>query len=205
MVKHYDNIEDVKSKLAGTIIYYNGIPVLVRAVYQDEMDETEFHLNISASLTSRNKLTVKLSDPGLNLTKFNIGYCNFSIGAVWWYRQPLRQYRQGLKGEQMKYRVSEKTPDVGYGFESSKDIEAMLLGQYPKIPDIEKMLKDKVRPAVAFHKDLALSWDTIHKDMVIEHKGRLIGCMSSNMKGLIQLSDEYEHLTENLKEIMGAH
>jgi len=202
MASRYDNLEDARGKLNGTIIYYKEYPVVVMAVGQCEDDEMDFILHLRAA-NARNKTIVKLSDPELNLTRFNLGYSNHTYGCVWWYRQPLRQYRQGLKGEQLKYRVSEKTPNLGFNFEFDKSIEQMLVDKYPTVQEIEQWLKDQQRPAAAFHKHLALSWDKIHKDMIIEHKGRLIGCMSHKMTDL-KLSDEYEHLTEELKEIMGA-
>lgn len=205
MAKHYDNLDDVKSKLAGTIINYNDVPVVCKAAVLCEDDMESFMLHITNSLTGRNMHHVKLQDPKLNWTKFNLGYINYgNHGAFWFYRQPLRQYRQGLKAEQMKYLASERTPDFGLNFPGPcKQTEDMLLNRYPSIEEIEKKLKDGEAPTVAFHRDLALSWDKIHKDMILEHKGKLIGCMSAKMTD-VKLSDDYEHLTETIKEVIGA-
>ncbi len=203
MAKHYDNLEDVKGKLAGTIIYYGGTPVYVKSAYQDE-ETSEFTLQITGGLTARNTKMVKLDDKDLNWTKFNIGYTNEpGVGSVWWYRQPVKQYCQGLKSNQMRYRLSEKTPNLGFEFRANKSTEAMLLSQYPDLPTVEQTLKDKQADVVAFHKDFALSWDKIHKDFIIEHKGRLVGCMAPNFQG-IRLSEEYEYLHETVREVINA-
>ena len=202
MAKHYDNLEDVKSKLAATIIYHDKIPVYCKTALCDGYGK-EFFLQITKSLSSKVITQVPLVDPKLNWTEYNIGYTNHECGALWWYRKPIRQYRQGLKNEQMGYIASEKTYNPGAGFGINKSVEAMLLNQYPDIDEIEKKLKDTEVPVVAFHKDFALSWDKIHKDMLIEHKGKLIGCMQGKLSK-IQLADDYEYLTETIQEIIGV-
>lgn len=203
MAKHYDNLEDVKSKLAGTIIYYENVPVYVKQAITDE-ENGSFILQVTNSLTARNTKYVKLDDPLLNWTRYHLGYCNMKWGSVWWYRKPLRQYRQGLKSDQMKYAVSSQAFDHGYEFGATQAVEAMLIDRYPNVHEIEQTLKDFEVPVVAFHKDFALSWDKIHKDMILEHKGRLIGCMSNRLTD-VKLADEYEHLTETVKEVIRVY
>ena len=200
MAKHYDNIDDVKSKLVGTIVYYDGVPVIVKSadIYQDG----ELAVHITNSLSARTTSMRKITDPLLNYMKFNLGYDNYNHGAAWWYRIPHRQYRQGLKNEQLRYSISDRAMNPGYQFNASKVIDDMLLNKYPHIEEIEKHLRDQERLCMAFHKNFAISYDRVHDDMILEYKGQVIGCMSKMDE--FKLMDEFTHLNESLKEAIGV-
>lgn len=201
MAKHYDNIEDVKAKLAGSIIYYDGIPVFCKGV-DESMDQekgtTIFYAAITSSLTTKAIILKEITDPAFNFTKFNLGYANYKPGACWWYRIPVRQYKQGLKGEQVRYHISEKAMgNPGYSLSTTGVVSDMLLNKYPTYDAVEKTLRDSEMPSItAFHKDFALSYDKVHKDLILEYKGKVIGFMDKK----INLMDEYEHLYESAKE-----
>lgn len=200
MAKYYDNLDDVKSKLVGTIVYYDGTPVIVKSA---EVDEGELAVQITNHLSARGTSIKKITDPLLNYMKFNLGYANYSHGAVWWYRVPHRQYRQGLKHEQMRYSISERALNPGHTFQAGNSVNEMLLNKYPSIETIEEKIRDSATPVMAFHKNFAMSWDRVHKDMIVEYKGQIIGCMSGHHE--FKLMDEYNHLQESLMEVVGVH
>lgn len=206
MSKYYDNIDDVKSKLVGTIVYYDGVPVVVKAA--DFHPEGGFGVITSTHLVGRTTVMRKIDDPLLNYMKFNLGYSNNNHGAVWWYRVPQRQYRQGLKAEQMRYTCSERSLNPGYNFQATESINRMLLNKYPDIDTIEKKFRDnEVNTVMAFHKNFAMSYDRIHDDMVVEYKGQLIGCIAKEFgrdQPTFKLMNEYIHLNESLKEAVGV-
>ena len=204
MAKHYDNLEDVKSKLVGTIVYYDDVPVVVKAADLYPEDGS-LAVVITNHLAARGTSIRKIDDPLLNYMKFNLGYANYAHGAVWWYRMPHRQYRQGLKNEQMRYSISERGMNPGHSFQAGNSVNEMLLNKYPSIETIEEKLKDADRDhsiVMAFHKNFAMSYDKIHKDMIVEYKGSVIGCMSDKRE--IKLLDEYNHLNESLREAVGV-
>lgn len=200
MGKYYDNIEDVRSKLLGTIVYYNEAPVVVKDVQQSP--EKTFDVFFTKSFFGRGFETKPLTDPGFNFSRFNIGYANHGAnGAVWWYRQPAKQYQQGLKANQLSYRTS-GVGHVGVMFKVGQPIEQMLLNKYPNYDEALKTIHsvdDNI--SVAFHKDFAVSWDKIHKDALLEYKGKLIGYMPGSE---IKLIDEFQHLYEPCKEAIGV-
>lgn len=201
MGKYYDNIEDVRSKLLGTIVYYNETPVVVKDV-QQSLEKT-FDVFFTKSFFGRGFESRPLTDPGFNFSRFNIGYANYGAnGAVWWYRQPAKQYQQGLKANQLSYRTTAGASHVGVMFKVSQPIEQMLLNKYPNFDEALKAvhgLDDTV--AIAFHKDFAVSWDKIHKDALLEYKGKLVGHMPNSE---IKLIDEFQHLYEPCKEAIGV-
>ena len=204
MAKTYDNIEDVKTKLLGTFVYYDGVPVLIKDIQHGVVPGT-FELMFAKSiLGGRGHDTKLLTDPGFNFTRFNLGYANHNSGAYWWYRVPGKQYQQGLKANQMNYKCTMSHAGGGMIiFKSGSPVDSMLRNDYP---DFDLAHKSAVNGAdegltVAFHKDFAVSWDKIHKDLILEYKGKLIGHMPGNE---IKLIDEFEHLYESCKEAVGV-
>ena len=207
MAKSYDNLEDVKSKLLGTIVMYDGVPCHIKQVYTAAdygNDEHEYWLATS-NLGGRLVITRGLTDPLFNFTKFNIGYANYKSAAVWWYRLPYKQYRQGLKADQFRYHASEKAAALGiFSFGTGKDIDQMLKAEYPGFEEVEKTIKSQENgglPIVqAFHKNFALSHDRIHDDMILEYKGQLIGNIID--RKTFKLLSEYSHLNEVVQETL---
>jgi hypothetical protein len=189
----YDNLEDVRSKLLGTYIYYDGKVHLVKDAMEVEMGKYALKL---ATPNARNYKTAFLNDEGLNFMRYNLGYSNHGHSAAWWYRIPLKQYRQGLKAEQVRPFASKEEFLHRVEFGMNKPIIDMLENVYPKFEEIEKPLKDRNAEVLAFHKDFAACWDHIHKDMILEYKGKAIGCFKKDF----ELMDEYQHLIEALKE-----
>jgi hypothetical protein len=191
----YDNMEDVRSKLSGTICYYKGNAVFVKEIAQ--AGDGNGYVLIVTPIGSRSKAIVNLSDPELNYMSFNLGYTNHGGAACWWYRHPIRQYRQGLRADQLGCKASrQEFYDVAFDF--SRPVADMLENIYPKFSEAEKKLKDSDATIIAFNRNFAASWDHVHKDMVLEYKGKPIG-HSTNLRDF-KLMDDYKHLTESLME-----
>lgn len=203
MAKYYDNLEDAKAKLLNTVVYYDEVPVLVKDVVQDPYSDGGFQIVFTQSLIGRGLETKPIASSGFNFTRFNIGYANYAHGALWWYRLPAKQYQQGLKGNQLSYKGVGVQSQLGTSFKPSQTIELMLLNKYPDFDDALKTIRSSADEgmSVAFHKDFAMSWDKIHKDLLLEYKGKLIGHMPGND---IKLIDEFEHLYEPCKEAIGV-
>jgi hypothetical protein len=209
MAKTYDNLEDAKSKLYGTIVYYEDTPVYVKGVFNgvDAVPggkENDFYLQVTDNLVGKKHSIKPVVDPKFNFTKFNLGYANHKTSAAWWYRMPLKQYRQGLKSDQLRFHASEKAMGMGgqFSFNGAMCINDMLMNVYPNIEVAEKEARDAdYTRVVAFHKNFAMSYDHIHKDMILEYKGQVIGYIAG---GNFHLIDECEHLHESLKEVCNA-
>jgi hypothetical protein len=206
VAKLYDNVEDASGKLLGTIIYYDDRPCIVKDVsytfLDSNMSEQEILLILSKGFTGRGTQTVNLSDPKLNYMRYNLGYANFPANAVWWYRVPYRQYRQGLRHDQVRYRTS-KAFDIGFNFNSNKHIEAMLMNRYPSITEAVEQVRQQEDLVVAFHKDVGVSWDKLHKDVLIEFKGQVVGCADAKFNN-VNVLDTHTFLNETIREAINA-
>lgn len=196
----YDNADDVKAKLAGTLCYHGGKACLVREAMPDfdHEQQKEIYLLRLQFLNSRHYKTVKLDDPDFNYMRFNLGYSNHGHSAVWWYRIPIKQYHQGLRHNQLKKRLTNPAYAGHVEFGLNLPICNMMEAVYPDFEQCVKDLKDGDANVSAFHQDFAASWDKVHKDLIIEYKGVQVGSLIS--RDNFNLMDEYKHLTEALKE-----
>lgn len=194
----YDNFEDVRAKLLNTMCYYKGKAIFIKDIQHDAEDPNDFIL-VYVTVDNRNRKHVKLSDPGLNYLNFNLGYVTYNgVGAVWWYRIPQRQYRQGLKRDQLGIVSPNARGLQGLEFNFDRNVVNMLENKYPKFGEVAEQVRDFNDRSVAFHRDFATSWDRIHRDYIIEYKGRPIGSATDTQN--FKLIDEYQHLTEAFKE-----
>lgn len=193
----YDSLEDVQGKLQGTLCYYGGKATVIKSVSSNE--NGDFVLSAQIRGAVRSKL-IKLDDPELNYTNYNIGYSNMGYDAVWWCRKPVRQYKQGLRSDQMKaFSFRRDSAEHNFGF--SSPICDMLENNYSDIEICMEHLREGSAEVLAFHTNFAMSWDKIHKDFILEYKGRQIG--SSDNLSSFSLMDEYKYLTEAIKEVIG--
>lgn len=195
---HYDTVEDASAKLTSTICYYEDKAVTVKIVQGGDTPGA-----IMAGIVGRDWARAKyvnIKDPKFRYTKFNLGYANHGQVAVWWCRIPMKQWRQGLRADQMqRFASNAMYNDYGrWGFD--KSICGMLENQYPHIDDCRKILTDKTSYNIAFHKDFGLSWDNLHQDFILEYRGKNIGTSHDLKK--FNLTDEHKYLGEVVAETL---
>lgn len=198
----YDNLEDARAKLTDTMAYYEGKAVYVRSVNTDPEDASKFRVQLIYYAGGKQTKWIKLDDPKFNYIHFNLGYANITGSSVWWARKPVRQYRQGLRSDQMRPVASSPYYLHTMDFCYESYIIDMLENKYPHFEECEQVLKDQVTPIVAFHKDFAVSWDKLHSDMILEYRGIHIG--SGHKIGQFKLADDAKFLTEYLQEAVAV-
>ena len=197
---HYDNLEDTKAKLEGTICMYDGEAVRVQEIGLADADG-KLPYTVYLKCKGGKGRNISLDDPKFEFRNFNLGYANQGTVAYWWYRRPLKQYRQGLRSDQMASLYAK--PDW-YGhqrWDYNNSIISMLENAYPSLETCEKSLKDEQSHCRAFNRDFSVSYDRIHRDLLIEHRGKIIG-QTSNFKAF-HLLEEFKHLTEAVQEAIG--
>lgn len=200
MAAKFDNLDDVNTKFAGTICYYEGVPVYVKAALYDD-EPGKFTLQINA-LNQKTKI-IKLDDKAFNYKDYNIGYVNSGVQAVWWFRKPIKQYRQGLKKDQMSVIVPNLyNPELDMSFSFGKPVVNMLENSYPSMKDITDHIRNGEAVSIAFHKDFAIAWDKLHNDFIIEYRGKAVGVGLDPEIKSFRLIAEHQHLTEALKEAL---
>lgn len=195
----YDNYEDAKAKLAGTYCMYRGKAVVVKVVAGNgENLGTQFKVLCNDMSTGKPlDYYIDIDDPEFDAVNFNLGYVNYGKATSWFYRIPTKQWQQGLKPTQMGSKCSNRDW-YGYDFKGGKQIAQMLQNEYPKFQEATVILKTGSALVMAFHRNFAVSMDTIHDDFIIEYKGENIG-FTHDLE-TFKLMSEFEHLHEALKE-----
>ena len=193
----YDNIEDVKVKLASTYCMYKGKAVLVKLI--ELVSEEKYNAHGSYMFNGRS-FVCDIDDPDFNCSNYNIGYVNTMKAGAWFYRVPLKQYKQGLRHDQVRMRYTNQAfSDIQ--FSAGKSVCAMLENNYTKFKSAAELLREGEANIVAFHKNFAMIHDSVHKDFILEYKGVNIG-FTKDLKNM-ELMEEYAHLHESLKEAIG--
>lgn len=200
MAAFFDNVDDVHGKFVDTICYYDKKAVVVKNAQVDPDKPGKYILAVYG-LGGRGKL-ISLHDPLFSYKPFNLGYMNNEEVAVYWYRRPLKQYRQGLKADQMHSSTSHKNFYHDHGFSFNKACVAMLENTYPSLDECKAVVDDGAKVSCAFHKDFALSWDKIHHDFVIEYRGQQIGNLHRDDRS--NILKEFSHLSEAFQEAIAC-
>lgn len=204
MAATFDNLEDVQGKFLSTVVLYNKKAALVKAADPNPENLEEFLLRVAFS-QAKNLKYVSLSDPLLDYKNYHLGYVNGGKYCSWWFRKPYRQYAQGLKSNQLGYKISFPGVAAHDNFSFTKPFIAMLEGDYPHIEHCKKAVMEKVVIASAFHQDFALSFDEVHDDFVIEYRGRKIGAAIDKNLEKFKIMSDYRHLIEPLQEAKRVH
>ncbi len=196
----YDNLDDARTKLAGTYCLYKGKALTVKQVDQFPDNGTKF-LAWGPNMFNGRNVQFEVEDPDFNCSDYNIGYVNMNCCSVWFYRVPAKQWRQGLRYDQCKAKYTNKEYAQMVSLKACKQVAEMLENKYPIFNNAKDLVVSGDVAVMAFHKDFALSRDRIHQDWLIEYKGTTIGFMDG--KRSTKLMDEHEHLTEALREVIG--
>jgi hypothetical protein len=193
----YDNLEDAKVKLFQTYCLYKGRAFIVKDV---ALVADKKFMVMGTSLASGRTVECMIDDPEFNCSNYNIGYVNQYHAAAWFYRIPLKQYRQGLRHCQVRLKASKSAyRDMSLG--ANKAVGRMLENDYPAFDEACGLIKEGTAEIIAFHKDFAMTYDGIHRDFLIEYKGENIGYTHDGKD--FKLMDERSHLIEALKEAVG--
>jgi len=200
----FDNLDDFTTKFAGTVCYYKGEPVFIKSCHQDiEFDPIkEKHVDkgykLIFTVASGRADTCNVEDPLFNYRDYNIGYANLNGNAVWWFRKPVKQYRQGLKIEQLGCLGQFD----GNGFCFKTPYINMLANKYPSIEDTAKAVREGNVFSSAFHKDFALTWDELHEDFILNYRTSKVGVSLNHKLDEYRLLPEYNYLAESLSEAL---
>jgi len=199
----YDNFEDCKAKLGQTIIYYKGKAAYVKDIQPIPNEAGDVYIDYNLTLAfvdKRNMQKVKLSEAdSLNYLKYQLGYCNFHGTAIYWYRKPVKQYKQGLKADQMHYKITNPNlmlHDQPWNF--TRPIIDMLEGRYPTVKEAAELLKNGAAVILAFHKDFAIAHNPVFDEFELEYKGTKIGRTPDFVN--VNLTDKYAYVKEALME-----
>lgn len=202
----YDNVQDARAKLQGTFCYYKGRAVNVREVDERDLNgSTQISCLMSFMDDPGSRgFRIPMTDPEFAYMQFNLGYMNVGPYAVWYYRIPLRQYRQGLRRDQCSVRdESGLQPNGGHhGYDllgNNAHTADMMMNKYPTFEEAIKKLSDGQTIKIAFHRNFALFRDKLRRDYVLEYKG--VPTAFGSTDAMFKCADNMGYLRETLQEL----
>lgn len=201
----YDNLQDASSKLVGTFCMYKGKAIVVKDVQTtdpDGYDKGEYRVYWNDMEHGRTGTPFLMEDPEFNCSHYNLGYVNRMQAASWFYRLPQKQWKQGLRHDQLGQKVSARQYYGAVEFRASPWVGQMLEDLYPSFKEAIELLKRDKAEIVAFHRNFAAKYNRMHQDFVVEYKGDEIGV--THDAHTFKLTDRYQHLNESLQEAVYA-
>lgn len=184
-----DNPDYVAGRLRGTMVRYQGEPVIVGGC--DRSIGGGLVLYYTDLQGVRSDWTPIAQ---FNLVSPPLGYAN-TDGTAWYIaRQPKRHdWRQGLRRENLC--VISSSGQRGYDFGDLKPVAAAIKGEYPQYQEVLERVED-IYQSCAFSKNFSI--DDTHK---LWYKGsKLVGDIRH---GAPQLSKRFRYLEEVLQEDIG--
>lgn len=197
----YDNLNDAQTKLNGTYAYYDGKAILIKSVHprNDMKPNNGEYLIIPVNMAGTRQLEpFHMEDPKFNCWRYNLGYANKRGYAAWFYRRPVKQWKQGLRHDQVDSRFSAMDGEYGGIDFRGVHIAEMLENRYAKLSTAAAAVQQGEAKIMAFHRHFALSFDKFHDDFLVEYKG--VKFASSKDLKSFKIVKGFEHIDEALKE-----
>lgn len=180
----YDEPEQAKLRLAGTIIVVGGVPVEVLDVKKAK-DRLVVHYT-----TLPNKHAVEqvdLMDAEVNIRKLPLGYVNAWGEAVYLRRIPARQQRQGLCNANVSVSPLVRNGRVPrfYEIASLGSFSDMVKHIYPSVDEaLDLFGRDPERLSVAIHRHFAIHIDRDLNFYTLNYKGNRVAWGDPNLWNL---------------------
>lgn len=161
-MKIFWNENDVASYLMGTIVLYKGLPHSITGQTGRTIEITRVDLD--------KRFDVQKSDPELDVGTVPLGYVNYNRRVYYLQRIPRRQWRQGIRPENLECYVDDQkassTRNIRPILSSSSFVKA-IKGDYPTF---KRVVKDPEAPQfVALSRDVMVkgvgkgSWEIFHQ------------------------------------------
>ncbi len=197
-VKKFYDQNHANLYLVGSVIRVGGVPIYVT----DVRNSRSLGLIITyISLTNADKKTkeIDIYNSKVDMTPVPLGFLNFqSFGrpkiAIRAFRTPSRQWRIGLTIDNLRLR-----PDRYNDHETKRKVihslsfKKSVCGEFPSLPKVLKMIKDKKANSQAFSRNFAIGKNGVRFIQLEEPVGKIL-------KGEIMLFDDYLYLSELLEK-----
>jgi len=186
------NPGDYNSRLHNSVVCYDGYPVNLQVLNQNEFTVSPIHTESKFS-----SKTIRPNDVKLDISTPDLGYFNIEPGGVkmaaYIERHPVRRWRQGLCSTNCSVHLlsgdahGRRAREEIHPYLFTKGFEDMIQGRYPSVPEGLKSLTDKKVNSVALSRNIAVS----RKDDIFNvwYKRDKVGYMSPG-KNIVKVPSE---------------
>lgn len=154
MGHRYVSAEDIRTKLHGSWVYFDGVPVYVKTGQNDDYRKIQiYEMKDRDFLPAR---TVSVCDEGFNQLVFPMGWFHSKYNGLALYAQriPVRRYKQGLTEDNLSMSFIREGQEVALGA-NSITIDELLRQDFPSVEKGLELLKQGTG-SVALSSDVAL-------------------------------------------------
>lgn len=202
----YENAEEVKFRLEGSVVLYEGRPVYINKVSvpgADDVAEIARVYFYELPLKPKNNEVRKyLSSKKFDLTPFRMGYMNHKEGTVFVMRSPVRQHKQGFSVNSSKI-LDVSGQRLGWlGFNNmihDQGFVDMVNGVYPDFKTAGDIIEEGKRESIAISPSFALTLDKDLDVLVLFNKGTKCGLAFKGDKN-IRVSKKFHFLKEEMEQ-----
>ena len=187
----YTDVNDASQHLLGTVVLYDGNPVVVMGIIND-INGFEAQL-VPCHPRGKDQFRVSLWDPKIKTRNFNLGYVNFQSRVVFLTRNPRRQYQQGLSDNNVVVSTGERFSNV----RNSKHFVDAVRGIYPSINDCIKRLQNADCASIAFNTEFALAGNGESGIIRLMYREVEVGVVVNNT---IFLGDQHKWLNKHIQK-----
>lgn len=211
----YENIDEAAAKISRSFIMYDDEPFIVDTLTYSPEDRkiilltlVQFHVPPEIKNGKDLKiLSVPLTDPKLNATKYRLGYFYdpYVKEAVFCTRKPRRQWLQGLRADRLNFTYANAGEGKRHHIDDAllrrnKTFSDMLQGVYPSFEEAKKVLDlDDSIKSVPFSRVFALGKDKLGRYDIF-YRGEPVAWSPNGAKEAV-LSPSFSHLKETFEEV----
>jgi hypothetical protein len=177
-MNYYTNLVYANERLRSTIVGSKVGPVYVKAVGVGDGN------GIASVTILKDKSNAEIPMKDIDLTPVQLGYVNMGDESEFFYRIPIRAFKQGLSAENFtSYNGSKNWSWPLY------ELHHCIVDEYPSYQ--ECALKLKKKKSIAFCREFSMT-----SDHILKYCGRIVGTWDQ----MPTLNRENQYLTERLKE-----
>lgn len=204
----YETTEEVRFRLEGSVVVYDGdLVYITRVTMPEEVEEKKeiarvFFEPLPYGGNRGKEVRKYLSSRKFDLTPFRMGYMNYKGRAIYLSRSPVRQNRQGLSNNNLSILEinGKRAGDVNFGrLIAEQGFVDMFKGKYPDFKTAGELLGDKDVSSVAISNTFAFVIDHDLDALILNHKGVKCGLAMKGDRGL-RVSQKYHFLRQEMEE-----
>lgn len=188
-VNYDDDLDYAHNRLSETIVLYGDKPIYIAAL--------DGRTALCRELPTQNRVDIPLSD--LDLTPISLGYINEDKEAHYVMRIPARQWRQGLRSNQLSCPSGWNRT---YNIYKSVGFYNSVINRFPSPSECYEGFINEEFQSKAFSKSFALI-KTSRRDggMNLAYKGRVVGtALMGDSRVVTTLVPKFSYLSELLEE-----
>lgn len=187
--KRYNNGHDVQMRLTKTIVFWKGLPVYVKQVY----DGTKIVLwDMQPGTTD---FVVESNDSRLDITSPPLGFFHYGSKSFYVVRRPIRSQRQGLDIDRLIFYDIAKANWANFARDEDvfKGFRRMLTRDYPQL----SVLLGENWSSAGFARTWALRRTQSARHMIVFHKTEAVGIFNPQTKTFTFQEGEKTRLRAN--------